>query len=284
MVNLENYEEYMLLEADGELTESEQKALHAFIERHPELKNELALFEAVKLTPDTSLVYEGKEELMKTVAAVKTRTIGLGSWKTYAAIAACATIALLLLLKPDGTEVEIPVTATTTTNTPVKTDNNNSTHVATTTTTGEDLHSTPKDPVAIETKKVAVKATTIKKQPPAIDEPVPVQVVANETPKPTPVIAEEPRRKEIKPESAEEQYARTEQLVALPNSAVEPVENHGNRKLIAFAPVEEKFDGLSDIKDAVNNKIEKVKNIRGKIKDTDIQVRFGKTELFTVKL
>ena len=38
MVNLENYEEYMLLEADGELTESEQKALHAFIERHPELK------------------------------------------------------------------------------------------------------------------------------------------------------------------------------------------------------------------------------------------------------
>ena len=276
MVNMENYEEYMLLEADGELTEAEQEALYAFVEQHPELKNEMELFPVLKLEPDTSIVYEGKEELLKTLPGPGKRTIGLGSWWTYGAVAACLALAILLFRKP-GTEE--PVNTITRTTEPTKID--------TKTTTGEELHSTPKGPVAIENmqEQPAKTITRTKKKTnndikKNVAEPIPViekENIAKAPAQPVTNTVVEP----IQEEKTEE-YVQAPQ----PENPVQPetvIQDRPKQKLIAFAPVNEKFEGFADIKQAVNEKVEKVKNITSRIKDTDIQFRFGNKEL-TVRL
>lgn len=275
MVNMENYEEYMLLEADGELTEAEQEALQVFIDQHPELKNEMQLFSALKLEPDTSIVYEGKDDLLKTLPGPGKRTISLGSWWTYGAVAACLALALLLLNKP-ATEEAIDTVALTTQ--PVKVD--------TKTKTEEKLHSTP-NPVAIENKQLQQPKTIARtKKKNTVD-------VHNDIVDPTPVIEKEniavvPQKSEPTsydepmPEKKIEEYVQAHET----NNPIQPtttIENKPKQTLIAFAPVQEKFEGFSDIKQAVNEKVEKVKNITSRIKDTDIQFRFGNKEL-TVRL
>lgn len=275
MVNMENYEEYMLLEADGELTGAEQEALQAFIDQHPELKDEMQLFSALKLEPDTSIVYEGKDDLLKTLPGPGKRTISLGSWWTYGAVAACLALALLLFSKPATEEATDTVAHTTQ---PVKVD--------TKTKTKEEFHSTP-NPVAIENKQVQQPKTIARtKKKNTVD-------VHNEIVDPTPVIEKEniavvPQKSEPTsydepmPEKKIEEYVQAPETNN-PIQSTTTIENKPKQTLIAFAPVQEKFEGFSDIKQAVNEKVEKVKNITSRIKDTDIQFRFGNKEL-TVRL
>lgn len=90
MINQENYEEFLCSYVDGELKEAQIKELFQFLEAHPELKEELAVFEATKLQPDLSLVFESKNVLQKNEGAV---VISLFNWKT---LSAAAGIALLL--------------------------------------------------------------------------------------------------------------------------------------------------------------------------------------------
>ena len=75
MVNLENYEEYMMMYADGELNEAETKALMDFVAANPGLAKELEAYSATKLVPDTTMVYANKDQLMKAPPAGG-RTIG----------------------------------------------------------------------------------------------------------------------------------------------------------------------------------------------------------------
>ena len=79
MVNLENYEEYMMMYADGELNEAETKALMDFVAANPELAKELEAYSATKLVPDTTMVYANKDQLMK-APPEGGRTIGRRTW------------------------------------------------------------------------------------------------------------------------------------------------------------------------------------------------------------
>lgn len=90
MITLENYEEWMCLHVDGELDAEQTQALMAFVAQHPELKDELALFEATKLMPETKIIFDHKEQLLqpKSIAFLP-----FNHWKTWSA---AAGVALLL--------------------------------------------------------------------------------------------------------------------------------------------------------------------------------------------
>lgn len=282
MVNMENYEEYMLLEADGELTEAEQKALHAFMDQHPELKNEMDLFMAVKLEPDASLVYEAKNDLLKTMPGPGKRTIGLGAWWTYGAVAACIALAILLFKKPGTDEAAITNTIAHTSSLPADTNQ----AIAK---PAQELHSTPNDPVAMENERKTQPAPIAKKQKnetsKAEDNHTTTQHIAVQ--EPNNIKGELPVENNL-PEPIEqnttEEFVQTETEDHPVQQPTDTYEEKAHRNLLAIATVQDKFEGFADIKEAVNGKIERVKNIKNKIKDTDIQFRFGNTELFTVKL
>ncbi|MFN8289057.1 MAG: hypothetical protein U0U70_02250 [Chitinophagaceae bacterium] len=64
-INRHNYEEYFILYMDNELTGDERRMVEAFVQQHPDLKEELDNLLQYKLVPDTSIVFEGKEDLLK---------------------------------------------------------------------------------------------------------------------------------------------------------------------------------------------------------------------------
>jgi hypothetical protein len=97
MVTWENYEEYMMMSADGELNPAEAQALSAFLEANPELKSELSAYETARLTPDTSLVFSDKRSLLKEEPA--RRIIAFPQWQRYSAAAGIALIICLSFFK-----------------------------------------------------------------------------------------------------------------------------------------------------------------------------------------
>lgn len=64
-INRHNYEEYFILYMDNELSSDDRRMVEAFVQQHPDLKEELDILLQYKLEPDTSVVFNGKEELMK---------------------------------------------------------------------------------------------------------------------------------------------------------------------------------------------------------------------------
>ncbi len=64
-INRHNYEEYFILYIDNELSSDERSMVETFVQNHPDLKEELDILLQYKLVPDSSIVFEGKEELIK---------------------------------------------------------------------------------------------------------------------------------------------------------------------------------------------------------------------------
>ena len=64
-INRHNYEEYFILYMDNELSSDDRRLVEAFVQQHPDLKEELDILLQYKLSPDASVVFQGKEELMK---------------------------------------------------------------------------------------------------------------------------------------------------------------------------------------------------------------------------
>ena len=63
-INRHNYEEYFILYMDNELGSDERRQVEDFIQKHPDLKEELDVLLQYKMVADTSIIFDGKEELM----------------------------------------------------------------------------------------------------------------------------------------------------------------------------------------------------------------------------
>jgi hypothetical protein len=63
-INRHNYEEYFILYMDNELASDERRQVEDFIQKHPDLKEELDVLLQYKMEPDISIIFDGKEELM----------------------------------------------------------------------------------------------------------------------------------------------------------------------------------------------------------------------------
>lgn len=97
MITMENYEGWLMRYADGALTREEREAVEAFLEQHPELREEMEEVAEVKVTPVVATL-PGKERLLK-----KERE-GFAWWRVAAAVALMAlagTTLLVLNRKPD---------------------------------------------------------------------------------------------------------------------------------------------------------------------------------------
>lgn len=92
-INRQSYEEYFLLYADGELNESERRAVEEFIGQNPDLAGELSIVQDTVFEPDSSIVFENKELLFKDVS--DDRKVFYMSWFRIAA-AAAVLIALMI--------------------------------------------------------------------------------------------------------------------------------------------------------------------------------------------
>ncbi len=97
MISWENYEEYMMMHADGELKPAEAQELMAFLDANPTLKSEMALYDLTRLTPDESLTYHDKNSLLKP-EPVK-RVISFPKWRKYAIAAGIALLVFVSLFK-----------------------------------------------------------------------------------------------------------------------------------------------------------------------------------------
>lgn len=286
MVTLDNYEEYMLLEADGELDEAGRAALYAFLEQHPGLKKEMEAYMATRLVPDTNMVFEHKNSLLKDEPGKK--TFSLGNWWIYAAAAAVVVFVITFMNREQSEEItgtEIVKTETKNTTSPTNISNNITT--APVTDSDKSLHSTPADPIAYENKKQHQQKNSIKT--PVVNpikRPVQQESVAHqplppaEAPLKQPMPEKQPMIPAPEPVPAPQEHLAVE----TPKPAEEQPDVREHRSLLASLPLDEgRREGLNELTDAVNNKIERIKNMTSSIKGTDVKVKIGNRDLFVVK-
>ena len=66
IITRHNYEEYFILYMDNELGSEDRSRVELFVQENPDLKDELDWLLQSRLVPDASLVFDNKEQLMKT--------------------------------------------------------------------------------------------------------------------------------------------------------------------------------------------------------------------------
>jgi hypothetical protein len=89
-INKDNYEAYFLDYFEGNLSTAEVEELFAFMELHPEVKNEFEGFEMITVATDQATVFEDKDLLKKneilshTPITINTlKNTWLLNWKDY---------------------------------------------------------------------------------------------------------------------------------------------------------------------------------------------------------
>lgn len=104
MITMDNYEEYMIMHADGELQPHEEQALMEFLAANPQLQGEMDIYSSICLVPDTAVVFEGKEKLLKPVAAPKIIPMPWyrSNYAVAAGVAAVVVLAAALMLRSNN--------------------------------------------------------------------------------------------------------------------------------------------------------------------------------------
>jgi hypothetical protein len=93
-----NFDEFCIADCEGLLGERDLTRLRDYISRYPERQRDLDLYRKIKLQPDTSVRYSGRNRLKKNRRPVNLRYV-------YFAMGIAASLALLILLvfrKPAG--------------------------------------------------------------------------------------------------------------------------------------------------------------------------------------
>lgn len=264
MVNMDNYEEFMMLYADKELNTAEEQALLAFVEEHPELKTELNAYLSTQLYADTTIVFEDKEILLKKPAK---GIVLLHNWKFYAA-AACALILLGTFFYPsnDITINQSPIAQAPTTITPEKPIN-----ITPTEQPQKELYSKqPVKTIAMETiKKTESKKAPLKK----------------------PVHHQQEEALVLNTSNSSANFEVITQSLAVntvPTPNVKTIvfedEQVPDSKLIMNTPIQDVSKGWQQIETIFNDKLIAAKQVKEKIEDTEVRFVIGKKQLFSVRL
>jgi hypothetical protein len=80
IITRHNYEEYFILYMDNELGSEDRRRVELFVQENPVLKEELDWLLQSRLVPDASLVFDNKEQLMKTSDTESINTTNYEEW------------------------------------------------------------------------------------------------------------------------------------------------------------------------------------------------------------
>ena len=159
MISWENYEEYMMMHADGELHPDEVQELMAFVAQHPELRKEMAAYDLTRLVPDSTEIFANKEALLKPLPAK--RVIALPVWGRYSIAAGIAALIFLSVWKYGNNEAgNIAVNSVDT----VKTNVSIATTVATSRMNTVPVKDTVKTALPVTTDKAALAVHPVNKE------------------------------------------------------------------------------------------------------------------------
>jgi hypothetical protein len=90
-VNKNNFEDFCIASAEGDLTEQQNSAFINYISENPGSEKEFLFYTKLHLTPDISIIYPGKENLKKTSILVSRQIL-------YPILSVAAAVAFLLIL------------------------------------------------------------------------------------------------------------------------------------------------------------------------------------------
>lgn len=269
MVTWENYEEYLMLYVDGELGKDEQKALLDFANQHPEVQDELKTYQATVFQPELTQVFESKERLLRKEPAGK--VIALGQWVRYGVAAGVILLLGLAASKWFNRDVTSPVN----TNDIVKQE-----------------VTQPKAQEVLPAQNKQQPATAVKT--PAIRQRESNSIAGNSvhsSPKNL-VKGNTFPKMEIAPVAPIVRELETEETVEQPmplaitkvNVNIEDEGGDAERgRFLGWLPVnEEKREGLESLKENLDSKLAKAKNIKNNLKDTELALRLGNKELFVI--
>ncbi|NSL89618.1 hypothetical protein ECE50_022445 [Chitinophaga sp. Mgbs1] len=102
-----DYEALMCSFIDGELSSTEEADLKSWLLRHPEQEQQLARLTAVKLQPDTSIVFDNKAALYKQ----RTRTVRMHPAVWWGATAAAVLAGIIIWMMPAQVQQPHPAIA-----------------------------------------------------------------------------------------------------------------------------------------------------------------------------
>ena len=117
IINASNYEEWLLLYIDNELTPAQKIAVENFIAAHPAIKLELDTLQKTKLQPET-IIFPDKESLYRKEEKVKVVAV---YWKRIAVAAAlllAVSSTALIFFKDRDKGITVPVAQTKETKSP----------------------------------------------------------------------------------------------------------------------------------------------------------------------
>lgn len=272
MINWDNYEEYLILHADGELDEAGETALAKFIEQHPEVATELEGYEAVHLEPDMAMTYGDKTALLKPEIPVSP-AVGIGGrWQRYilagALILTVAGGAIWALNNKEEVKTANSITA-------VK--------QAPAAQTLKSVTPAPVQPI-VKTNEQAIPTTnTVATANITINQPITKVITTNS--KTAPVIKQDAMETiEVIPAYNLNEEARVEltKKVALPpQPIVKPyMDAKPQSSFIDKLPInEDRREGLENLKENITETIDKAKDIRNEIKDAQFSLKLGNKEL-----
>lgn len=293
MVNKENYEEYMVLYADGELNQQEETALLAYVKEHPQLQEDLDLYAATKMIPDETIVFADKKSLMKPKGGG--RTIFFGGWQTYAAAASVAILLAVFFFNRKGDDIHNPTQDIAQHNLP-KThhpENNNANNTNDTQNTTLPTTTTQKNAIASnKTTKQHQPTTTTQKSDTKTTTPIENKTQATDRYQPT-VVAIETSTQRYLPSDNKPQLAD----LVVTNAPVQPLSpepktitnsnnnNNTQPKALDYIPILNDNKALiNGIEESVAKKIDKVKKVSDDLKNSDVVLKLGKKQILLVKL
>jgi anti-sigma factor RsiW len=75
-----NYEEFFILYLDNELSSDDRREVESFVRENSDLKNEFDLLLQTRMTPDDNLVFDGKQQLLKTAIPAPISETNFEEW------------------------------------------------------------------------------------------------------------------------------------------------------------------------------------------------------------